>query len=96
VFEAGDGEEAMRVLQEQHGIALVVTDLTMPKLGGRALVAAMRDSGGHVPVIVTSGYSEGEIEEAGALGPSVPMLPKPWAMQDLLALVRSELDRPSA
>jgi DNA-binding response OmpR family regulator len=96
VVEAADGEEALQILRDGHGIAMVVTDLTMPRLGGRALVAAMREAGDRTPVIVTSGYSQGEVDDAGALDPGVPMLAKPWAMQDLLAMVRAELDRASA
>ena len=97
VLDAPDGEAAMQALRERGGdVGLVVTDLTMPKMGGHALVAAMRVAGYETPVIVTSGYSESESGDAGALGASVPRLQKPWPIQGLLELVRSQLDEHAA
>jgi DNA-binding NtrC family response regulator len=38
VFQAGDGEEALALLKQNPGIALLVSDIKMPRMDGYALV----------------------------------------------------------
>lgn len=71
VSTAGDGAEALRVLEREPQIELVVTDLEMPRMGGLELCQAIR--GGErsaLPIIiVTSRGAPEEIQrgmEAGA------------------------------
>jgi CheY-like chemotaxis protein len=92
-LEAEDGEEALEVYR-QHGdsIALVISDLVMPKLGGRQLAAALRGDGSTVPILFTSGYSPGSGLEEQGLPPGVAFLLKPWSLSDLFVKVRELLD----
>jgi PAS domain S-box-containing protein len=60
VLECGHGLEALAVWQERGDeIALVVTDVVMPQMGGRELVRQLRAGGATVPVLFISGYAEG-------------------------------------
>ncbi|NOZ10131.1 MAG: diguanylate cyclase [Gammaproteobacteria bacterium] len=43
VFEAGDGEEALTVLEENSGIVLVLTDYNMPNMDGIQLISKIRE-----------------------------------------------------
>jgi two-component system chemotaxis sensor kinase CheA len=55
VIEAGDGEEALLRLQASPEIALLVTDIDMPKLDGIGLVQRVRlRAGRRLPVVIIS------------------------------------------
>jgi len=60
VLECQNGADAL-ALWEQRGaeVALVVTDVVMPQVGGRELVRRLRAAGASVPVLFISGYAEG-------------------------------------
>ena len=53
---ATDGEEAREII-EQGGIDLIITDLTMPRMGGMELLHWVRARRGAPPVIVMTGYA---------------------------------------
>ena len=93
VIQAADGAEAMELLRE-HGseIALVVSDVVMPRMGGRELYASLRAEGFRMPFLFTSGYTDRMSSDTVALDPSVPVLPKPWTWTELTASVRAALD----
>jgi two-component system, cell cycle sensor histidine kinase and response regulator CckA len=97
VLEASNGEVALGVLDQlaPHGVDLVVTDMVMPKLGGPALVARLRERGPGVKVLFTSGYSAGETRYHGVHGEGVPFLQKPFSPQVLVRKVREVLDAPA-
>jgi two-component system, chemotaxis family, chemotaxis protein CheY len=62
IFEARDGKEALSLL-ETHAIELVITDLNMPGLDGRALIQKMRLDARwqKLPVIVVSSAANAEL-----------------------------------
>ena len=93
VLTAADGQEALEVLRQQgEGIRLVLSDLVMPRLGGRALYDAARREGRAMPFLFASGYSDGDRSGRAPLDPSLPFLFKPWTPNDLLNKVRELLD----
>jgi CheY-like chemotaxis protein len=61
VLLARNGAEGLEVLRANPAISLVVLDMTMPVLDGPATLEQIRRDGSEVPVIVLSGYSEGEV-----------------------------------
>ncbi|MGC4121014.1 MAG: response regulator [Myxococcales bacterium] len=70
VFEAGNGKEALELLRGQW-IDLVFSDLSMPEMGGRDLVALMAHDGllKSVPVVVVSSeQSQSLAQELQSLG----------------------------
>jgi two-component system cell cycle sensor histidine kinase/response regulator CckA len=72
---------------------MVLSDLVMPRLGGRGLYDAVRREGITTPFLFASGYSPGD--DRGSLPPEVgvPLLYKPWTHDDVLTRVRELLDR---
>jgi PAS domain S-box-containing protein len=93
VRTAADGLEALEVLAtEGAAVALVVTDMVMPRMGGPQLERAMRERGYTVPVLFTSGYAARTADEQRLRDGGVPFLAKPWTVADLLRKVREELD----
>ena len=97
VYTAGDGEKALRLFHaHQASVALVITDLMMPGLGGRGLYEALRAEGARVPVVFTSGFVSPDMRSREGLDPSVPFLEKPWEVPDLIRVVRELAGPPLA
>jgi len=97
VVEADDGETALRRIRDDHP-ALVILDLSLPRLGGLDVLRAVR--GGHAgrsdtPIIVLSGRS-GETDRIVGLDLGADdYLVKPFSPGELAARVRSVLRRSS-
>ena len=71
---------------------LVLSDVVMPRLNGQQLYQATRELGKTIKFLFTSGYVGRESRSKMALDPSVPFLPKPWTVPDLITRVRAILD----
>ncbi len=80
-IEAADGEQAIRILEEDEGnlIDAVVTDLKMPVVSGWELIAVLRECRPHLPVIAMSAT-----DPPLALLGGVPLLSKPFLPEQLL------------
>ena len=93
VLLAADGREGLDLFQErEREIDLVLTDVVMPRMSGGALYEALRAAGKTVPVIFTSGYTSRGPDDL-QLDPAVPLLPKPWTINEMVARVREVLAR---
>ncbi len=92
VLKARNGAEALGVLaQSTEPIHLLVTDVIMPKMGGRELAERIHSIHFGVPVIYVSGYTNQAIAHEGLLGPGVDFLQKPFRLRDLSRKVRQIL-----
>ena len=93
VLEAEHGEEALVVARE-HGaeIQLVLTDVVMPKMGGRELVEQLRKVRPAIRVLYMSGYTAASIDEQDVVEPGTSFLRKPFALAEMLGKVREVLD----
>lgn len=93
VIVAEDGVDALeRFREHRNEIALVITDLDMPRLGGRQLAEALRLDGADVPVLFTSGSDAEALRGERGFLDGVPVLEKPWSLDGLFACVREILD----
>jgi CheY-like chemotaxis protein len=80
--EAGDGAEALAILQKDSDIEILLTDLGLPGMNGRQLVEEALRLKPNLKVIIASGYSTHE-EQGSKLPASVAYLTKPFDMQQL-------------
>ncbi|RME74629.1 MAG: response regulator [Planctomycetota bacterium] len=88
VEHRGRGEEALAYVRSGAEIDLVILDLTLPEMSGRAVLAELRRSCPELPVLVSSGYiGEQERQELLALG-ARGCLPKPYRPAELRRVVR--------
>jgi DNA-binding NtrC family response regulator len=93
VLEARDGEHALEVVGAHTGrIHLILTDVRMPRLGGRALVEALLPGHAGMKVMFMSGFSKEEYPDLEAHGVSVRFVQKPFMPKSLLRQIRKALD----
>jgi len=96
VLTATDGEAGLEILKRRSDVALVVSDVVMPRMGGAELARRARAHGMHTPFLFTTGYP-GDRPSDGAEPLMGAVLLKPWLPDDLLTKVRQLLDgRPHA
>ena len=93
VLEASDGADALSTSAAHQGdIHLVMTDVVMPKVGGRELVSRLVESRPRLKVVYISGYAgSGDVEDA-ALEGKAAFLQKPFTFDAMAAKVREILD----
>jgi nitrogen-specific signal transduction histidine kinase/CheY-like chemotaxis protein len=94
VLEANNGEEGVRVVREFQGppICLVLTDVIMPLMGGKALAELLKMTNPDIKILFTSGYPDEAITHYGVLDSGVAFLPKPYTPATLARKVRQMLD----
>jgi two-component system, cell cycle sensor histidine kinase and response regulator CckA len=94
VLTAANGEEAWRVLQGATGatIALLITDVVMPQMGGKALAEQARRVYPSIKVLFVSGYATDSIAHHGRLNPGTHFLSKPFTRAAFARKIRAVLD----
>ena len=90
---AASGEEAVSLLEANAGaIAIVLLDLTMPKMNGEETYRRMRAIDRSVPVLLMSGYTEQEAStQFGGQGTS-GFIQKPFRLDEMKEAVRRVLN----
>lgn len=84
---AVDGQDALERLAAAPDVAVVVTDLMMPRLTGQALVERLRAQPKLPEVVVMTGYAPGDLRRLQ----EVQHLTKPFTPADLLEVVGAAL-----
>jgi signal transduction histidine kinase len=94
VLAAPNGQDALRVADEHRGdpIALVVTDVIMPRMGGKAMAESLQTTSPDLKVLFTSGYTEDDVSHDGVFDEGIQFLPKPYTATSLALKVRELLD----
>jgi two-component system cell cycle sensor histidine kinase/response regulator CckA len=95
VLVAGAPHEGLRLATEHPGpIHLLLTDVIMPGMNGRALARALAAVRPDLRVLYMSGYTDDAIVRHGALEAGSAFLPKPFTPASLTRKVRDTLDGP--
>jgi CheY-like chemotaxis protein len=96
VLEAADGKSALELMaRDGAAVQLVVTDVVMPGMGGRALADELVRLRPGIPVLFTSGYTDGEIVRRGLLEAGTAFVQKPFGPDTIVRSVRERLDAAS-
>ncbi len=97
VLTAVDGDDAVHVWRHhREEIALVISDVVMPRKGGGELLRELRRLGCRTPFILTSGYGDRiPSSRMSRLAKATMVLPKPWSVDGLAGAVRRVLDQAS-
>ncbi|MGE0751060.1 MAG: cell cycle histidine kinase CckA [Variibacter sp.] len=92
VLEAGNGVEAIQVLEERAGeIDLVVSDVVMPEMDGPTLLKEMRKRNPNLKIVFVSGYAEDAFEKNLPEGGQFAFLAKPFTLKQLAAVVKETM-----
>ncbi|HUR76079.1 MAG TPA: response regulator transcription factor [Sporichthya sp.] len=91
---AADGEEALGQVATARPDALVL-DVMMPRMGGLEACRQLRATGDDVPILVLTARDSVEDRVAGLDAGADDYLPKPFALEELLARLRALLRRSS-
>jgi PAS domain S-box-containing protein len=93
VLTARDGEEGVRASAEHRAtIDLLVTDVIMPIMGGRALAEKLREARPELRVLFVSGYSAAALPLFERDGEKVTLLEKPFTSAKFIDAVRLLLE----
>ena len=93
VLTAMDGEQAINVFQAyRDSIALVLSDMGLPRLGGWEVFQRLREMNPNVQVILASGFVDAAVREDMMKRGAADVLQKPYVPQLILDLVRKTLD----
>jgi PAS domain S-box-containing protein len=94
VLEANDGPAALRILESDVRIDLLITDVGLPGgLNGRQVADAARIGRPDLKVVFITGYAENAVVGNGHLLPGMEILTKPFVMESLAEKVRAMIDR---
>jgi diguanylate cyclase (GGDEF)-like protein len=94
VFEAGDGEEALKII-ETKPLNLVLLDYRMPKMDGREICRRVKKDLllRHLPVIMVTGSGDTSDKVGGIDAGADDYIVKPFEPKELLARIRMILRR---
>jgi signal transduction histidine kinase/ActR/RegA family two-component response regulator len=97
VLAAGDGPEALALLEAHAVVALLFTDVVLTgPMNGKAVAEAGAARRPDLRVLFTTGYTRNAIIHHGRLDDGVALLGKPYSAAGLVRAVRQALDAPAA
>jgi PAS domain S-box-containing protein len=92
-IEHGDGGAALRVLQSNARIDLLVTDVGLPGLNGRQLADAARVGRPNLRVLFMTGYAHNAaVGNGAAFEPGMEIITKPFPLDALAIKIRSMIE----
>jgi two-component system, NtrC family, sensor kinase len=91
VLEAVDGDSALALVRQSDPIDLLLTDVVMPGMNGRALGEAAQQHRPGLKILYMTGYSRNAIVHQGRLDPGVSLIQKPFSESVLASRVHGVL-----
>jgi PAS domain S-box-containing protein len=93
ILEASEATKAIAMAAAHRGVVhLLVTDVVLPGMNGRALADRLQASRASLKILYTSGYTDDEVVRRGVLQQCVAFLQKPYSVAQLTQQVRRILD----
>jgi two-component system, cell cycle sensor histidine kinase and response regulator CckA len=93
VMEASGAREAIESARHAEAIHLLLTDVVMPGMNGRALADALAITRPELKVLYMSGYTDDSLAHSGVLDCGVLLIAKPFGARELLGRVNQALGR---
>jgi two-component system, cell cycle sensor histidine kinase and response regulator CckA len=94
LLQAGNGDDALPTYEGHQGpIHLILTDVVMPKMGGRQLYDRLRARQPDLKVLYMSGYTDDAVIRHGVLEVETNFIEKPFTYAAMATKVRAILDQ---
>ena len=92
-LSAADAPAALRIIDQKNArIDLLLSDVVLPGMNGRELMAEARKQRPDLKVLFMTGYSRNAIVHQGRLDPGIEMIQKPMSQRELAGRIRDLLD----
>jgi DNA-binding response OmpR family regulator len=92
-----DGNDALRVSERHAGqIHLLLTDVVLPKMGGKEIASRLTALRPEIKVLFMSGYTGNALTQQGPLDRTTDFIPKPWTPEGLCGKIRDVLGTKSS
>ena len=91
IFEASDGVEAVRSLDEQGPFDLILSDLQMPNMDGLALLKVVKDRFPRIPYVILTAFGNEEIAVKAIQSGAASYIPKQIVRSRLQGVVKTVL-----
>jgi PAS domain S-box-containing protein len=97
MVEAADGPEAItRFAEAPDRYAAVVLDLALPTMGGRAVLAELRNRRPGIPIVICSGWAADDVGDTLRASPHTVYLQKPFTPANLIGAVEQAMGAAAA
>ncbi len=94
VLEAADAASALRILNSNPNIDLLITDVGLPGgMNGRQLADAIRETRPELEILFVTGYAENAVLNHGHLAHGMHVMTKPFVMETFARRVRELLSK---
>ena len=90
-LEAADGNVGLALVKSHADIDLLITDVGLPGMNGRALAEQARQALPALRVLFVTGYAENSTFDLTGSNHAMELLPKPFGVDDLLRAVNGLL-----
>ena len=88
-LEAADATAALKLLEGDRPVDLLVTDVGLPGMNGRQLADAVRTRRPDLKVLFITGYAENAVLNHDHLEPGMHVLTKPFALEALASRIKA-------
>lgn len=88
-----NGQQALERVRSGRRVDLLLTDLTMPVMGGEELIRAVREVRPELPIVVLTGYAPSRLGPLGETGVTLTAQ-KPLGLHELASTIRAALGAP--
>lgn len=93
VIQAEEGQKALELTRDHTGrIDLLVTDVVMPNMGGRALAEHLQSQSDDLKVLYISGYTDKTVHLQNIVDSNAEFLQKPYTLETLSYKIRNIFD----
>lgn len=92
VIVAGDGEQALSVL-DQNRIALVISDIRMPGIGGLELLSEIKDRDEDIPVIMITAFASPDDAVQAMKNGAYDYISKPFNVDEIKSVIYAATNR---
>jgi PAS domain S-box-containing protein len=94
VLVAANGDEGLQMARaNMRKLDLILTDVIMPKMGGKQMIDKLKPLPENTKVLFTSGYTDDALADNGILDPTISFIEKPFSPSRLNHKVREVLEQ---